>query len=157
LGEGNPNAGKGGEKPEEGTPMLMAPVPGQDAGDKPPEMMVMMPGSSPNSGAIVGAGSGLPPGSAKSEMKGEETEVPESVKSAMAKAEKTGEGASSVRQVEGGVPREEGVSQGSAALSVEFMEAQEAAMDEAALPMARREQVRRYFNALRKRLEGEGR
>jgi hypothetical protein len=40
---------------------------------------------------------------------------------------------------------------------VEFMEAQEAAMDEAALPMARREQVRRYFNALRKRLEGEGR
>ena len=28
-------------------------------------------------------------------------------------------------------------------------------MDEAALPMARREQVRRYFNALRKRLEGE--
>ncbi len=157
LGQGNPNAGKGGEKPEEGTPMLMAPVPGQDAGDKPPEMMVMMPGSSPNSGAIVGAGSGLPPGSAKSEMKGEETAVPESVKSAMAKAEKTGEGASSVRQVEGGAPREEGVSQGSAALSVEFMEAQEAAMDEAALPMARREQVRRYFNALRKRLEGEGR
>jgi hypothetical protein len=154
LGEGNPNAGKGGEKPEEGTPMLMAPVPGQDAGDKPPEMMVMMPGSSPSSGAIVGAGSGLPPGSAKSEMKGEETAVPESVKSAMAKAEKTGEGASSVRQVEGGAPREEGVSQGSAALSVEFMEAQEAAMDEAALPMARREQVRRYFNALRKRLEG---
>jgi hypothetical protein len=45
------------------------------------------------------------------------------------------------------------VRQGSAALSVEFMEAQEAAMDEAALPTARREQVRRYFNALRKRLE----
>jgi hypothetical protein len=157
LGEGNPNAGKGGEKPEEGTPMLMAPVPGQDAGDKPPEMMVMMPGSSPSNGAIVGAGSGLPPGSAKSEMKGEETAVPESVKSALAKAEKTGEGASSVRQVEGGAPREEGVSQGSAGLSVEFMEAQEAAMDEAALPMARREQVRRYFNALRKRLEGGGR
>lgn len=155
LGEGNPNAGKGGEKPEEGTPMLMAPVPGQDAGDKPPEMMVMTPGSSPSGGAIVGAGSGLPPGSAKSEMKGGETVVPESVKSAMAKAEKTGEGASSVRQVEGGAPREEGVSQGSAGLSVEFMEAQEAAMDEAALPRARREQVRRYFNALRKRLERE--
>ncbi len=154
LGEGNPNAGKGGEKPDEGTPMLMAPVPGQDAGDKPPEMMVMMPGSSPSNGAILGAGSGLPPGSAKSEMKGEETAVPESVKSALAKAEKTGEGASSVRQVEGGAPREEGVGQGSAGLSVEFMEAQEAAMDEAALPMARREQVRRYFNALRKRLEG---
>lgn len=154
LSEGNPNAGRGEEKPDDGTPILMAPVPGQEPGDKPPEMMVMMPGSSPNGGAIVGAGSGLPPGSAKSEMKEQETDALDSMKSTMAKAVKSGEGASSVRQVEGGAPREEGVSQGSAGLSVEFMEAQEAAMDEAALPMARREQVRRYFNALRKRLEG---
>jgi hypothetical protein len=134
--------------------MLMAPVPGQDAGDKPPEMAILMPGNAPNGGAVVGAGSGLPPGAGTSELKGEETAVPESGKSAMTTAQQTGEGASTLRQVEGGAPRDEAVSQGSAALSVEFMEAQEAAMDEAALPTARREQVRRYFNALRKRLEG---
>lgn len=88
-------------------------------------------------------------------MKGEETEVLESMKSGMAKAQKTGDGTSTVRKVAGGAPQEEEVTRGRASLSVEFMEAQEAAMDEAAIPAARREQVRRYFNALRMRLEGE--
>lgn len=157
MGPAAPQAGQGGDKPEDGTPMLLAPVPGQDPGEKPPEMAVFMPGIAPSGGANAGSGSGLLPGAGASEAKGEETETLATGKSALTTAQPTGEGASTLRQVEGGAPREEGVQQGSATLSVEFMQAQEAAMDEAALPTARREQVRRYFNALRKRLEGEGR
>jgi hypothetical protein len=156
LSEANPQAGQGGDKPEKGAPMLLAPVPGQDPSEKPPEMAVFMPGNAPPGGASIGSSSALPPGAGTSEVKGEETETLATGQSALTTAQPTGEGASTLRQVEGGAPREEGVSQGSAALSVEFMEAQEAAMDEVALPTARREQVRRYFNALRKRLEGGG-
>jgi hypothetical protein len=156
LGEANPNAGRGGEKPGEGPPMLMAPVPGQKPGDDPPETTVFVQGDGAKGGSKPGAGSGLRPGAGTRDIKGEETAVLESGKSVMATAQQGGEGASTVRQVEGGALREEKARQESAALSAEFMEAQEAAMDEIALPAARREQVRRYFNALRKRLEGGG-
>jgi hypothetical protein len=156
LSEANPQAGQGGDKPENGAPMLLAPVPGQDPSEKPPEMAVFMPGNAPPGGASMGSSSALPPGAGSSEVKGEETETLATGQSALTTAQPTGQGASTLRQVEGGAPRDEAVRQGSAALSVEFMEAQEAAMDEVALPTARREQVRRYFNALRKRLEGGG-
>lgn len=156
LGQANPNAGQGGEKPDDAAPMLVAPIPGQDPGDKPPEMAVVMQGKAPPGAAMAGSSSGLPPGAGTSEAKGEPTDPLESGKSTLATAQQTGEGASTLSQVEGGAPREEGVSQSSTTLSVEFLEAQEAALDEAALPAARREQVRRYFNALRKRLEGGG-
>jgi hypothetical protein len=130
LSEANPQAGQGGDKPEKGAPMLLAPVPGQDPSEKPPEMAVFMPGNAPPGGASMGSSSALPPGAGSSEVKGEETETLATGQSALTTAQPTGQGASTLRQVEGGAPREEGVRQGSAALSVEFMEAQEAAMDE---------------------------
>jgi hypothetical protein len=40
-------------------------------------------------------------------------------------------------------------------MAVETIHEQEAALDDAALPPSRREQVRRYFQELRKRFEPE--
>ncbi len=156
LGSRDPNAGQGGEKPDGDAPLLLAPVPpGGAPDDKPPEMAVIMPGNAPGGGAFAGAGSALPPGAGAAEMKGEGTEALDHAKQSLVNASSTGEGASMLRQVEGGAPRDEAAERTGAALTVEFLEAQEAALDESALPAARREQVRRYFNALRKRLEGE--
>jgi hypothetical protein len=100
-------------------------------------------------------GSGLPPGKGTAELKGEETEAQETARQALVKAQTNQEGASRVRQVQGGAPGEEQATRGASAAAVEFLEAQEQALDESALPVARREQVRRYFNELRRRLENE--
>ncbi len=158
LGERSPGAGRGDGQPDPGAPMLLAPVPpGAEAGEKPPEMAVIMPGGAAGGGVVPGAGAGLPPGTGSPELKaGEGSDPATSSQQALVNAQSSREGASMLRQVEGGAPKQDEVAQsGGAALTVEFLEAQEAALDEAALPPARREQVRRYFNALRQRLEGQ--
>lgn len=154
VGERPPGAGQGDGKPDPGAPFLLAPVPpGGKPDDKPPEMAVLLPGGA-SGGGQMGAGSGLPPGAGTAKL-GEDaaSEATASAKQALVQAQSSKEGASELRQVEGGAPRDEAAERAGASLSVEFLEAQEAALDEAALPAARREQVRRYFNALRQRLE----
>lgn len=154
LGQPDPNAGRGGQgDPGQEGPRLFAPVPGQPAGE-PPDMALMVPGAAKGGVASKAPGSGLPPGKGSpKDLTGEPTELAETAKKARVTARQSGEGSSTVRQIEGGAPREEGVTRAASQLSVEFLETQEAALDEAALPAGRREQVRRYFNALRKRLE----
>ena len=154
LGQPDPNAGRGSEGTEEKEgPRLFAPVPGQPTSE-PPTMMLAMP-AAPSGGAALNApGAGLAPGKGSTQaFAGEQTDVAETARQVQVKAQQSGEGSSMLRQIEGGAPREEDASQTASQLSVEFLEAQEAALDEAALPAGRREQVRRYFNALRKRLE----
>jgi hypothetical protein len=62
------------------------------------------------------------------------------------------DGASSVRSIEGQI-REEQASRSTQATALESITAEQNSLDEAALPPARREQVRRYFSELRKRFE----
>lgn len=147
-GQSPPGQGDGQDKPR-----LLAPVPGQPQG-KPEGPPILMPGQSGEPGvSLQMAGSGLLPGSGTAELKGEETSAQESARKALVNAQTQNEGASTVRQVQGAAPGEEKSGRGPSALAVEFIEAEEQALDETALPMARREQVRRYFNELRRRLE----
>jgi hypothetical protein len=149
-GQSPPGQGDGQDKPR-----LLAPVPGQPQG-KPEGPAVLMPGQSGDPGMTLQMpGSGLPPGTGSAELKGEETEAQETARQSLVEAQSNQEGSSRVRQVQGGAPGEEQATRGASAAAVEFLEAQEKALDESALPVARREQVRRYFNELRRRLENE--
>jgi hypothetical protein len=69
-------------------------------------------------------------------------------------AQRNADGASSVRAVEGQA-RTEQASRGAQGTALDAIAAEENALDESALPAARREQVRRYFTELRKRFEKE--
>ena len=57
-----------------------------------------------------------------------------------------------MRAVEGGAHAEAAELE-SKAVAVEFIKVQEEALNEADLPMSRRQHVRRYFHLLRERLE----
>ena len=72
----------------------------------------------------------------------------------MVRGQQNNEGQSTVRSVEGGARTEQSTRTATQA-ALESIQAEEAALDEAALPPARREQVRRYFNELRKRFEAK--
>ena len=140
----------------EGKPLLLAPVPGQpsEKSDKPPEMIVQSddpPGKPDGMIAIAAPDSGRP-GAAKADLKGAPTEKQATAGQSVVNAQSSGEGPSAARAVEGAVHRDH-AARGSSELAVEFLQAEEAALDEMALPPARREQVRRYFTELRKRLE----
>lgn len=149
-GQSPPGQGEGQDKPK-----LLAPVPGQPQG-KPEGPPILMAGPSGDPGASVQMpGSGLPPGQGTAELKGEETTAQDSARRALVTAQTQNEGSSTVKQVQGGAPGEEQAGRGATAVAVDFIEAEEQALDEAALPVARREQVRRYFNELRRRLEKE--
>lgn len=140
----------------EGKPLLLAPVPGQksEKGDKPPEILIRSdepPGKSDGMIAISTPESGRP-GVAKAELKGAPTGKQDTASQSVVNAQRAGEGPSATRAVEGAVRRDR-AARGSSELAVEFLQAEEAALDEMALPPARREQVRRYFTELRKLLE----
>jgi hypothetical protein len=134
--------------PGEGKPggdgtLFAAPVPGQDP-DAEPEGLLLLQGvarAGTNSGA-PGAGSGQAP-------LGEEpgTTAPATQSSVVAGTASEG-GSSASRLVEGGV-RPETAERGATGAAARFEKAGEAAMDDDALPLSRREAVRRYFEALR--------
>lgn len=63
----------------------------------------------------------------------------------------SGEGPSQVRNVEQGMHRED-PSRKSRQLAIEFIKTEEEALAEEPLPLSRRQQVLRYFTALRRRL-----
>lgn len=141
--------------PNSDAPMLLAPVPGQSPGDKPPDQLLIadLPGG-PSSGASLSLRlpGGREPGAGTAAPKAEPTAPTAGANSALVNAAAGGEGPSSVRAVAGGI-RQEQAGRAATPTPAEFLAAEEAALDEAALPPARREQVRRYFTELRRRFE----
>lgn len=152
MGQGQP--GQQGQ-PSNGQPMLLAPVPG---GAKPDEKtpMIIMPGDQnpgdPNAPLLAIPGSGLQPGVGKADLNNTPTQKQSSGSQSVVQAQQNNEGQSTVRSVEGGA-RTEQSARTATQTALDAIQAEEAALDEAALPPARREQVRRYFNELRKRFE----
>jgi hypothetical protein len=157
MGQGQEGqAGKQGQ-PGDGQPMLLAPVPGgAKADDKAP--VVIIPGESapadPNGPIFTLPGSGLPPGNGKADLNNTPTTKQNTENQSVVRAQQNSEGQSTVRSVEGGV-RNEQSTRTATQTALEAIQAEEAALDESALPPSRREQVRRYFNELRKRFEGK--
>lgn len=150
--QGQPN-----QQGQPGPPMLVAPVPGQTPMNPPKDSMVIVPGNAPNDPNKPGfmtqsPSSGDKPGVGKSDLNNAPTTKQETAKSDMVQAQQNAEGPATVRSVEGGA-RKEDAARSATQTTLEAIQAEEAALDEAALPPARREQVRRYFNELRKRFE----
>lgn len=156
MGQGQPGqAGKQGQ-PGDG-PMLLAPIPGGGKpDDKPPTIIVTSDGAQadPNGPMLTMPGNGLSPGSSKADLNNTPTEKQSTGDQSVVRAQQNSEGQSTVRSVEGGA-RNEQSTRTSTQTALDAIQAEEAALDEAALPPARREQVRRYFNELRKRFEGK--
>lgn len=150
--------GQPGGQGKSGQPMLIAPVPGQSPQGRSKEAPIMMlPSNAPDDPAQPGfmtqaPGGGPQPGAGKAELKNTPTVRQETAKSDVVQAQQNAEGQSSVRTVEGGTRREQSA-RSATQTTLDALQAEEAALDEAALPPARREQVRRYFNELRKRFE----
>ena len=149
-------AGKQGQ-PGDGQPMLLAPIPGgAKPSDKAPIFILPDDGAPPDAEGPKFAlpGSGLPPGVGKADLNNKPTQKQNTENQSVVQAQQNGEGQSTVRSVEGGA-RNEQSTRSTTQTTLEAIQAEEAALDEAALPPARREQVRRYFNELRKRFEGK--
>lgn len=150
--------GQPGGQGKSGQPMLIAPVPGQAPQDRSKDSpMIILPGNTPDDPAQPGfmtqaPGGGPQPGAGKADLKNTPTARQETAKSDVVQAQQNAEGQASVRTVEGGTRREQATRSATQA-TLEALQAEEAALDETALPPARREQVRRYFNELRKRFE----
>lgn len=145
---------QGGQQPD-GQPMLFAPVPG---GGKPDDKapVIILPGDEnpgENAGSIaVAMPGGKDPGVGKADLNNTPTQKQNSGNQSVVQGQQNNEGQSTVRSVEGG-PRTEQAARGATQAALEAIQAEEAALDESALPPARREQVRRYFNELRRRFE----
>lgn len=144
----------GGQQGKEGQPRLFAPIPGQKAGDKPDAFMIGPPGQ--NQGQAPGMALSMPggkvPGAGVADLNAEATEKLSTKNQVVVNTQQHNEGQSSVRAIEGGV-RKEAASRSASQIATEALAAEEEALDDSALPPARREQVRRYFNELRKRFE----
>ncbi|HSJ03231.1 MAG: hypothetical protein ACAI34_03250 [Verrucomicrobium sp.] len=126
-------------------PMLIAPIPGMPAGQGAgaAAMLGSMPGANPG---------GLQAGNGTAQMGNAPTPTTKAGQQATVDAQRNTEGSSSVRAVEGQA-RNEAVGRNTQATTLEAIAAEENALDDQALPPARREQVRRYFTELRKRFE----
>lgn len=158
LSTGQGQQGPPGQQgqPSNGQPMLMAPVPGgAKADDKAP--IVIMPGEQNpegNDGPTISIAmpGGNQPGVGKADLNNTPTPKQENGNQSVVQAQQGNEGQSTARSVEGGTRTEQSARTATQA-ALESIQAEEAALDEASLPPARREQVRRYFNELRKRFE----
>jgi hypothetical protein len=143
-------------KQGEGQPMLMAPIPGQKPGEKPDALVLGPPGENPGNGPMMMLSSpgGKDPGIGKADLNAEATAKQSSSNQAVVAAQQNNDGQSSVRSIEGGA-RQENATRSASQIATEAIAAEEEALDESALPPARREQVRRYFTELRKRFESK--
>ncbi len=139
-----PPGSKPGDQPDgkNDKPMIFAPVPGQPP-DQPPNAAILMAG--PSAGAA-------PPGTGTAKMGQDPTKPDKASQEGMVNAQRNADGESTVRAVEGGAHNEQ-AARSAEAVALESIRAEENALDDAALPAARREQVRRYFTELRKRFE----
>ncbi|MES2594732.1 MAG: hypothetical protein V4662_05335 [Verrucomicrobiota bacterium] len=141
-------------QPKGGQPMLFAPIPGQKPGEKPDSFMLGPPGDNPGEGPpmLLSMPGGKDPGVGTAELNADATAQQKAGNQSVVAAQQNNDGASSVRSVEGGA-RKENSSRSASQIATEAITAEEEALDEAALPPSRREQVRRYFTELRKRFE----
>ena len=142
-------AGEGGEGGE-GAPSLMAPIPGQTpgAGDDAAPGLLAAAGAGDDSSA-----SGQEPGTGTAPL-GDAESPPDGQASGetVVRIDPATPGASTLRAVEGR-EREEQAGLDRRQLNIDRLRAEEQALDDLALPMARREEVRRYFHRLRESLE----
>ncbi|MEZ5384624.1 MAG: hypothetical protein R3F13_03835 [Prosthecobacter sp.] len=156
MGQGQP--GRPGQQGQQGQPMLTAPIPGAPPPD-PNAPLIIMPGDpndppGENAMSITMPGSGRDPGVGKAELNNTPTSKQASAGESVVQAQQNNEGRSTVRSVQG-APRSETGTRSATQTALDAIEAEEAALDESALPPARREQIRRYFNELRRRFEPE--
>jgi hypothetical protein len=144
----------GGQQGKAGQPRLFAPIPGQKAGDKPDALMIGPPGQNQgqDSSMALSVPGGKDPGAGVADLNAEATEMRHTKNQVVVNAQQNNEGQSSVRRIAGGL-RQEAASRSASQIATEAIAAEEEALDDSALPPARREQVRRYFNELRKRFE----
>ena len=149
-----PGQGQGQGENGDGKPMLFAPVPGTKPGEKGDALLLGPQGQGGRPDAVIGmmSAGGLPPGAGTAELNNKPTEKQATANQSMVAAQKTNEGQSSVRAVEGGVKKEQ-TTRSATATALQAIDAEEEALDDQALPPSRREQVRRYFTELRKRFE----
>lgn len=146
--QGNSQAmspGGQGQNPN-GKPSLIAPIPGTN------------PGQQPNA-ALLGVAPGMVPGgfqagSGTTGIGNSPTEKTQASQQSTVNARRNEEGESTVRSIEGQAHTET-AARSSQATVLEAITQEENALDDAPLPAARREQVRRYFTELRKRFENE--
>lgn len=139
---------------KDGQPMLFAPIPGQKPGEKPDSFMLGPPGDKPGDGPpiLLSMPGGKEPGVGKADLNADPTAQQKTGNQSIVAAQQNNEGSSSVRAVEGGA-RKEDAARSASEIATQTIAAEEEALDEAALPPSRREQVRRYFTELRKRFE----
>jgi hypothetical protein len=134
----------GQTKPDQ--PMLFAPIPGTDPSQPPNAAILgMVPGAMP---------AGSEPGNATTDPGNKPTEKIKAGQTANADAQRNADGRSTVRSIEGQAHNEQSVRSTQSSI-MEAIAAEEGALDDAALPPARREQVRRYFTELRRKFEQE--
>lgn len=155
-GQNQPGAQQGMQSAE-GTPMLLAPVPGQPPPSDPKAPVVIIPGQpdGANPGGVTISSptpGGIMPAQGTAELNNVPTAAQKTAQESLVKAQQNAEGRSTTRSVEG-APHVEQSGRSATQTALDAIAAEEAALDEAALPPARREQVRRYFNELRKRFE----
>ena len=147
--------GQPGQSSSQGKPMLLAPIPGAKS-DQPPSAIVSGPDApkdDPKGPAFaISAPGGQQAGNATAKLGAGQIAPQKAKQNAQVNAAQGGAGPSSSRRVEGGT-RPEAAARSDQQISIDFIKQQEEALDEAALPPARREQVRRYFTELRKRFE----
>lgn len=126
---------------------LMAPVPGQSPGGG-------APGASLGAGASasVGANGGNQAGTGTVGLGNQTTDAMKAAQDAKVVAQTNADGDSTVRAVEGQA-RSEQAQRDQQEMIVDFIAVEEEALDEAALPLSRREHVLRYFTALREEFE----
>lgn len=154
LAQGQQQPGPQGQGAQD-KPTLFAPDPRAKA-DQQPSTLLFGQGPSPESSnprTTIAMPGGQQAGNGKAKLDAAPT-LPsrKAGPSAVVNAASGQEGASSSRSVEGGMRQEAAIRQNQQ-MAVDLIREQEAALDDAALPPARREQVRRYFQELRKRFE----
>lgn len=138
---------------------LSAPVPGQvpPPGGAPQTLSAPVPGQpAPGApGATAGLQPGLNAGEGTAPMASSPGKTLESARDDKVQAKMGNEGDSETRAVRSEQGRAETVNREAKGGAANFSETEESAMDEETLPPARRDQVRRYFNALRRNSEAE--
>ncbi len=148
--------GQQGQAPGNGQPMLLAPVPGGGKADEKSPAILMPAENNPGTpdGTLLSiTGGGRDPGVGKADLNAGQTQKQVSGRQSLVGAQQNNEGQSSVRTVEGGAHAEQS-SRSATQTALDAIQAEEAALDESPLPPSRRDQVRRYFHELRRRLEG---
>jgi hypothetical protein len=162
-GLGNPRSGMlfpipGTGKPTPNAPSLALPGAGQNPGAGfPIPGLGGLPGAGMAAGGagMNGAGvGGSEAGSGTAPLGSDPTNPLASNQTGVVAPVAGAEGPSDVRAVEGDSHRE-APSRSRQELAVEFLKAEEAALAEEPLPLSRRDQVLRYFTAVRQQLEGQ--